>query len=194
MPQKESEAVPKGNGPIPRQEKFGPDKLTQADVYRLFEERFERQLQGGKSHLDKMDVSAEEMRGTRRRLGGRKQDARQPRPVMEANVQADNKTRKRTEGTATAVQAIHPDPMCSTSFGGDFIGPPAFPCSRDNALVGNGAAAPKSYLSPLEMRSPIAGGGLLRASESSTTMWITFYQPRLRFCPTEETHSKKMST
>ena len=71
---------------------------------------------------------------------------------------ADKQTRERTEGAAKAVQAMHedscsanrvdPDPICSTNFGGDSTGPPALPCSRDDALVGNGAAAPKPCLSP----------------------------------------------
>ena len=111
-----------------------------------------------------MDELAEEMRATNKRLASLEQDARQPRLAMEADVPADKKTRKRTEAAATAVQAKHgdscsmnrvdPDPMCSTSFGDDSTGPPALPCSRDDALVGNGAAAPKSCLSPLEMHSP----------------------------------------
>ena len=35
MPRKESEAVPKGNGPFPRQEEFGLDQPTLADVHRM---------------------------------------------------------------------------------------------------------------------------------------------------------------
>ena len=44
MPQKESEAVPEGNDPIPRQEEFGSDQPTLAGVYRLFEESFDIRL------------------------------------------------------------------------------------------------------------------------------------------------------
>ena len=142
--------------------------------------------------------------GTRRRLANLEQDALQPRLAMKADVQADKKTRERTEGAATAVQAMHgdscttnrvdPDPMCSTSFGNDSVGPLALPCLKDDALVGNGAAAPKSCLSPLKMHSPIAAGGLLPAGEAFTTTRITFFQPRLRFSQTEETHSERMST
>ena len=109
-----------------------------------------------------MDMLADEIRGTRQRLESLEQSARQPRLVEEADVQADKKTRERTEGASTVVQAIHgdscsanrvdPDPMYSTSFGGDSTGPPALPYSRDDALVGNGAAVPKSCLSSLEMR------------------------------------------
>ena len=105
---------------------------------------------------------------------------------------ADKKTRERTEGAASAVQAkygdscsanrVDPEPTCLDSFGDDSTGPPALPCSRNDAMVGNGAAAPKSCLSPLEMRSPTATGGLLPAGKASTTTRITFYHPRLRFC------------
>ena len=41
--------------------------------------------------------------------------------------------------------------------------PPAVSIFMDGALVGKGAEAPKSCLSPVEMRTPIAAGGLLPA-------------------------------
>ena len=120
-----------------------------------------------------LDEMVEEMRETYQRLASLEQDARQPRLAMEADVQADRKTRERKEGAATAVQAVHgdscpanganPHPMCFTSFGDDYTGPPALPCSRNDALVGNGAATPKSCLLPVKMRSPLAAGGLLPA-------------------------------
>ena len=115
------------------------------------------------------------------------QDARQPRLAIEADGPANTKTCERTEGAATAVQAmrgdscsadrVDPDKMCSTSSGDDCTGPPAPPCSEENALVDNRAAAPKSCLSFLEMRSPSA----------STATRTTFNQPPLRFYSTEET-------
>ena len=43
MPRNWSEMVPEGSAPVPRQEEFGPDQPTLADVYRLFEESFVRQ-------------------------------------------------------------------------------------------------------------------------------------------------------
>ena len=119
---------------------------------------------------------------------------------MEADGQADTKTRERTEGAATAVQAMHGDscftnrvdldPICSTSFGDDCTGPPALPCSREDAPVDNGAAAPKSCLSPLEVRSPIATGGLLPGGKASKATKTTFDRPTLWFCLTEETSSR----
>ena len=44
MPRKESEPVSEGNGPVPQQEEFGSGELTLVDVYRLFKERFDKQL------------------------------------------------------------------------------------------------------------------------------------------------------
>ena len=197
MPRNWSKPVVEGNSPAPPQEEFGSDQPTLADIYRMIEELFDKSDR-------KMDKLAEEIRVTDQRLASLEQDARQPRLAMQADVQADKKTRERTEGITRAVQATHgdscsanrvdSDPMCSTSSGDDSNGPPALPCSRDDALVGNGAAAPKSCLSFLEMRSPTTAGGLLPAGEASTTTRITFYQPRLRFCPTGETSSEIMST
>ena len=86
MLRKESEAVCKGNGPVPRLEEFGPDQPTLRDVCRLFEGRFERELKGVKSHLVKTDMLANEMKGTRQRLAGLEQDARKPRLAMEARA------------------------------------------------------------------------------------------------------------
>ena len=62
MPQTISKAVPEGNGSVPQQEEFGSDQPTLANVYRLFEERFDRQLKVMKSHFDKLDELADEMR------------------------------------------------------------------------------------------------------------------------------------
>ena len=104
MPRKESKAVSEGNGSVPRQDKIGPDQPTLTVVYPLFVERFERQLKGLKTRLDKMNVLADEMRGTRQRIASLEQDARQPRLAMEADGQADTKTRERTEGAAKVVQ------------------------------------------------------------------------------------------
>ena len=100
------------------------------------------------------------------RVSSLEQDAREPRLAMEADGQAHTKTRERTEGAATAVQAlhgdscsatrVHPDPMYSTSFGNDCTGPPTPSYSGENALVDNGAAAPKSFFPSLQIRSPTA--------------------------------------
>ena len=72
---------------------------------------------------------------------------------------------------------VDPDQMCRTSFGDDSTGPLALPCSRDEALVDNGAATPKPRLSPVEMRTPTAAGGLLPAGTASTVMRIIVPRP-----------------
>ena len=102
---------------------------------------------------------------------------------MEADGQVDTEAHERTEGAATAIQAMHGDSCCanrvdpgsnttSTSFGVK-ADPPALPC-RDDALVDNSAAAPKSCLPSLEMRSPTAAGGLLPAGEASIATTTTY--------------------
>ena len=136
------------------------------------------------------------MRATKQRLAGLQQHAWQPRLAVKADVPSDTKTCERTDGAAAAVQAMHrdsysanlvdSDPKRSTSFGDDFTGPPAPPCSRDDALVGNGFASPKSCLSSLEMRTPTAAGGLLLTSKTSTATITILHQLPLWFCPPEE--------
>ena len=118
---------------------------------------------------------------------------------MEADGPADTKTRERSEGAATAVQAMHGDscfaqrvqhgPETSTCFG-MMAKPPDLPY-EDDVLVENGALSPKSCLSPLEMRTPTAAGGLLPTGKTSTATKITFNEPLLRFCLTEETNQKE---
>ena len=144
----------------------------------------------------------EEMRATEQRSASLEQDARQPRLAMKADVTIYTKTRKRTEGAAAAERVVRednssaevdPNPICLASIGEDYTGPPAHPCTRDNALVDNGAAAPKPCLSPVEMRTLTAAGGLLSASKASTATRIAYCQPRLWFCPTEETNSERTS-
>ena len=138
-----------------------------------------------KSLLDKMDVLADEMRGTRRRLADLEQDARHPRLAMEADGPSDAKTLELMEGAAKAVQAMHgdsfsavdPDPICSTSFGVKIEPSPLI--FRDDVVVENGAVVPKSCLPPLEMRSPTAAGGLLPTGKTSTTASTTFNHPTL---------------
>ena len=98
----------------------------------------------------KLDKLTENLRATDQRVVSLEQDVRQPRLAMEA----ETKTRERAEGAAKVVQAMHgesfsanrfnPGPMCSTSFGVK-AEPPALPY-RDDVLVENGAAAPKSCL------------------------------------------------
>ena len=64
--------------------------------------------------------------------------------------------------------------------------PSDLPC-REDVSIEDGATTPKSCFPSLEMRSPIAAGGLVPTGEASTATATNFNQPLLRFCSTEET-------
>ena len=204
---KESEAVPEGKCPVPQQEEFGSGEPTLADVYRLFEEIFDRQQERMDSFFDgmdscfdrwnkKLDEISDEMRKMDEHVTRLEHGARQPRLAMEADGQANTKTRERTEGAATAGQAIRgngfsarlvePSPNTNSTSFGVKAEPPALPC-RDDVVVKSGAAASESCLPSVEMRSSTAAGGLVPTGEASTAKEISFIQPPLRFCSTEET-------
>ena len=127
-------------------------------------------------------------------------DARQTRLAMETDLKSDKKTHKCTEDTA-ADQAMNGDscsakrlqagPTYLTSFGLE-VEPPALP-RWDDVLIDKGTAVPKPCLSPVGMRTLTAAGGLLPAGKASTATRITYYQPRIWFCPTEETSSERTS-
>ena len=120
--------------------------------------------------------------------------ARQPRLAMEADRQADTKTRERTEGAATAVQAmrgdgysarrVEPGPNTNSTSFGVKAEPPALPCRDD--VVESGNAASESCLPSLEMRSSPAAGGLVPPGEASTASETASNEPLLRFYETEE--------
>ena len=158
-----------------------------------------------RSQLDqqvkKLDEIVEEMRLKDQREVSLKHGARQPYLAMVADGQVNTKTRERTEGAAKVVQVKHGDsctaqrvqdgPKISTCF--DVMDePPTLPC-RDDVVVENGAAAPKSCLSSLEMHSPTSAGDLLPTGEASIAAMITYNQPPLRLYSTEEINSKKMN-
>ena len=104
-------------------------------------------------------------------------EARQPRLAMEADGPANTSTRERTEGAATAVQAmrgdsfsvcrVESDPKTNSTSVGMMAEPPVLSC-RDNVLVENGDASLKSCLSPEEIRKSAPAGGLLHAGPAST--------------------------
>ena len=66
----------------------------------MFEELFDK----SDRRLEKL---SNEMSRMNQRLASLEHNARQPHPAMEANVQADIKTRECTEGATEAVQAMH---------------------------------------------------------------------------------------
>ena len=109
MPRKKIEAVPEGNGPILQQEEFGSGQPTMEDIYRIMKEAFDRWDRKLDKVSDKMEECIEEQTSIDQRLTRLEHGVRQPRLVMEANGYANTKTRERTEGAATAVQAIRGD-------------------------------------------------------------------------------------
>ena len=134
-----------------------------------------------------------------KRLTRREHGARQPRLAMDADGPADTKTRERTEGAATAVQAmrgngfsarrVEPSPNTNSTGFGMKAEPLAFPCG-DDAVVESGGAASESCLPSLEMRSSTTAGGLVLAGEASKATKTNFNQPPFRFCSTRETDLK----
>ena len=186
MLRKESEAVPEGKGPVHQEEKFGSGQPAPVDPFQTSEEMWGRGI----------DVIA---RLLEQHLASQEQDARQPRLTMEGDGPANTKTRERTEGAATAVQAMHGDsctaqkiqdgPKTSISFGVK-AEPPDLPC-REDVLIEDGAAAPKSCLPSLDMRSPTAFGSLVPTAKTSTATKTTFNMSPLRFYATEEANPKE---
>ena len=196
MLRKESEAVPIGNNPVPQQENFGSGQPMLEDVnrmmkgvFKVWDTKMDKLLRDYKENWSSVD----------QRLTRLEHDARQPRLAMEANGPANTKTCERTEGVATAVQAMHGDSFSdcrfdpgqktnSTSFG-MMAEPPALPC-RDDVVVESGDAAPKSCLLSLKMRTTTTAGGLLPTDKTSTAT-ITFNESLLSLYATEETNSKE---
>ena len=169
MLRKKSEAVPEGNDPTPQ---HAGKMITWEELRQAVYERWGEAFGEFKEDLRRID----------QRLASLEHDAPQPRLAMEADVPADEKTRECMEGATRAVQAVHGDSFSanriqdgsksSTTLGAK-AEPPALPC-RDDVSVENGAAAPKSCLSPLEMRTPTAAGGLLPTGKTSTAARTTF--------------------
>ena len=151
----------------------------------------------------KLDEISDEMRVMDQHVTSLEHGARQPRLAMETDRLANTKTRERTEGAATVVQAmrgdrfsacrVEPDPMTNSTSFGMMSEPPTLPC-RDDVVVENGDASPKSCLLSLEMRSPTAAGGLVPTGKTSTATETTVNEPLLHFYSTEEANCKKTST
>ena len=134
------------------------------------------------------------MRATRQRLADLEHDVRQPRLAAKVDVPTVKKTHTGAEeapanqakhGDSCSAKKVDPDPMCLTSFRDDSTEPPALPC-RDDVLVNKGAAVPKPCLSPVEMRTLTAAGGLPPASTAFVVTRAIFHQSPLWLCPTEE--------
>ena len=93
-----------------------------ADLFQMLCEHIDSRFDQQEKMLDEIMKMT---RGTSQRVSSLEQDARQPRLAMDANGSANPKTRERSEGAATAVQAmrgdsrfadrVDPDPICSTN-------------------------------------------------------------------------------
>ena len=208
MLRKASKAVHEGNGLVRQKKKTESGQLTMGDVYRLLVERLDRQLEIMDSRFDRqleiMDSHfneiSEETSKMDQRLTRLEHGARQPRLATEADGQeADNRTRERTKGAATAVQAmrgdcfsarrVEPGPTTNSTSLGVKADPPALPC-RDDIVFECGAAAFKWCLPSMEMRPSTAAGGSVPTGDASKASETTLNEPPLRFCLTEETDLK----
>ena len=94
MLRKKSEAVPESNASTPQD---ASKIITWEEILQAVSETWGEAFRKYKEDLKRMD----------QRLVSLEHDARQPRPAMEEDVPADKKTRERTEGAASAVQAMH---------------------------------------------------------------------------------------
>ena len=192
MPWKESEVIPEGNGPVHQRDKIGSGQPTLEDFCQRIIEKFDKIQERLDSCIDRLD---DKMREKDQHLTRLEHGARQPRLAVEADGQASTRTRERTEGAATAAQAmrgdcssarqVEPGPTNSTSFGMKAEPPALIPC-RDVSVVECGAAAFKSCLSSMEMRTSTAAGGLVSTGDTSKASETTLDEPPLRFCLTEE--------
>ena len=109
MLRKESAAVPEGNGPVPQKEEFGSGHPTWGDVHRMGKEAFDRWDRKLDEMSEKMEEYLEERTSIDQRLTRLIHGARQPSFAMGADGHVNTKTQERTEGAATAVQAMRED-------------------------------------------------------------------------------------
>ena len=169
------------------------------DVYRLLVEIFDRR-DSYSARLDKkLDEISAEMRKMNQHVTRLEHGARQLRLAMEADGQADTEIRERTEGAATAVQAmrgdcfsarrVEPGPTTNSTSFGVKAEPPALPC-RDDSVVECGSAASELCFPSMEMRSSTAAGGLVPTGDTYKASEATLNEPPLGFCLTEETDLK----
>ena len=194
------------NGPVPQQEEFGSGQPKPADEYRPSDESLiRRQIKLMRSHFEEQKKMLDNFmdditRHFNQHAASLEQDARQPRLAMEADGHANTKTRERTEGAATAVQAmrgdsfsarrVEPGPNTNSTSFGMMAEPPALPC-RDDVVVESGGAAPESCPLSLEIRSSTAAGGLVPTGKTSKATETTVNKPLLQFYSTKEENSKK---
>ena len=106
MPWKESEVIPEGNGPVHQRDKIGSGQPTLENFCQRIIEKFDKIQERLDSCIDRLD---DKMREKDQHLTRLEHGARQPRLAVEADGQASTRTRERTEGAATAAQAMRGD-------------------------------------------------------------------------------------
>ena len=197
MLRKESEIVPEGNGPVPQQDEFGSGQPTLVDALRKIKEA----LEVCHRKFDKMEEYVDDLRSVGQHVARLEPGARQPRLAMEADGPANTKTRERTESAATAVRAMHGHSCTapriqnrptsnSTNFG--MMAEPLDLPYREDVLVENGDASPKSCLLSLEMRTTTAAGGLLPTGKTPTATETTFNEPPPQFYSTKDANYRRL--
>ena len=93
-------------------------------------------------------------------------------------------------GDNFSARQVEPGPKTTSTRFGMKAEPPALPC-RDGVVVEKRAAAPKSCLPSLEMRSPTAAGGLLPTGKISTATKTTCNKSPLWPYSTQKANSKE---
>ena len=186
MPRKQSKTVSEGNDSVPHHNEFGFGEPTMADLYRMLEENFDRQVDRMRSDFDQQDKKfsklTEIIRAINQRLAGLQSSAATSRHgsrrrTRHEDSQAYGERRSRSSkarGYSSSSRVDH-TPMRLTIFGDDSTEPPAPPIiCRDEAPVDEGAEAPKPFLSPGKMRTTTTVGGLLPAGRASTATKTIF--------------------
>ena len=79
-------------------------------------------------------------------------------------------------GDRFSARWVEPDPKTSSTSFGLMADPPDLP-DREDVLVENGAASPKSCFPSFKMRTTAAAGGLLATGKTSTPKNTTFNEP-----------------
>ena len=198
MPRKKSKAVPEGNSPVLHDTSGLLGGVTLEEIRRIMSKALDKSFD---NFYGLKPGNSKEMRATHQGLAGLDHHARQSRLATKADIPPEKKTRKRKEnaaadqakhGDSCSAKKVDPNPMRLTSFSDDSIKPPAFPC-RDDAKIGKGAAAPKPCLSPEEMHTPTAAGGLLPVGTASTAI-RTIFPPTTFFSWSLDEETKKRSS
>ena len=175
MPRIKSKAASEGNDSI-LQNEFGFGELTTAKIFGAFAEELDRCFDRNTGHFDQRFEESQENKNNQQ-LAALQHEAQQPRFAPKSDVKLDMTTCVRMKGAAAddekyrdiSSARVDDDSMRLTSFRDqEFTEPSALSKYSDDALVDEGAKAPKSRLSLVTIRKSTPAGGLLDADSSST--------------------------